>query len=313
MVLLAALLACDPDTPAEPADTAPPEDTATSGDGGGDGGDGGDGGGGGDGGDGGHDSEPEAEPWPEVVYSGGDCPALVEGTNEDFLSGGELRRFELVLPDDPMGAGVAFSWHWLGGSGSQTLDWLIFDDQALAAGNIVVAPESCCSPYEWLFSESPEGNLDLILFDDIRACLYDQYSVDLDRIWAYGMSAGGLWTSYLTVHRADALASTAPLSGGGDSWSYTTPARDIPVLLTWGGPTDTYGTYSFDAASQYLSEQLQADGHFVIECVHDRGHDIPGEADDYLWPFLEAHPRGVDPLPFEQGLPGYFPGWCAIP
>ncbi len=127
------------------------------------------------------------------------------------------------------------------------------------------------------------------------------------------MSAGGLWTSYLTIHRSEELASTAPLSGGADSWSYATPARDIPVLMTWGGPTDLYGTYSFDDASRYMSDALQADGHFVIECIHDLGHDIPNEADDYLWPFLEAHPRGVDPLPFAQSLPGYFAGWCAIP
>lgn len=250
---------------------------------------------------------------PPPTYSGGTCPELVEGTNTDFLSGGESRRFELVLPGDPVGAGVAFSWHWLGGTGQQTLSWMPYDEQAVSAGNIVVAPDSCCSPYEWLYSEGPEDNADLILFDDIRACLYQQFSIDLDRVWSYGMSAGGLWTSYLTLHRSEELASTAPLSGGANSWSYTTPARQIPVLLTWGGPTDTYGSYSFDTASQYLSEQLRADGSFVVECVHSEGHSIPSGAVDYLWPFLEAHPRGVEPLPYLQGLPDVFPSWCEIP
>jgi hypothetical protein len=246
-------------------------------------------------------------------YSGGDCPVIVDGDNEGFLSGGVERALRVAMPDDPVGAGVAFSWHWLGGTGQQTLDWLPYDEQANADDVIVIAPDSAGSAYEWLFTEEPEGNIDLILFDDVLTCLYEHYGVDLDRVYAYGMSAGGLMTSYLTIHRADQLAATAPLSGGSDQFSYETPAAQIPVLLTWGGPSDTYYTYSFDDASRYFSQALQDDGHFVIECIHDEGHNIPAESEDYLWPFLSAHTRDLQVEPFDEDLPDYFPEWCAVP
>lgn len=256
------------------------------------------------------DTGAEAPPLPE--YSGGSCPDLSEGTHT-FQSAGIDRTVRVELPADPVGAPVVFAWHWLGGNADQIVEWLYFDREADERGMIVVAPESCCGAFEWLFLAGPEDNEDLILFDDTLSCLYEQYQVDLDRVWATGMSAGGLWTSYLTLHRAEWLASTAPMSGGTDRATYTTPADAIPVLLTWGGPSDTYGGFDFDEANQLLSEDLQDDGHFVVECVHSLGHNIPPEVEDYLLNFLEDHPKGVDPEPYASGLPGFFPDWCSVP
>ena len=191
--------------------------------------------------------------------------------------------------------------------------YLELDELAADENVIVVAPRSDDSAYEWHFAEGPEGNPDLLLFEDLLSCLWQQYDVDLDRIHATGMSAGGLWSSYLTLHEADWLASTAPLSGGSDSFTYATPASPIPVLLTWGGPSDLYGSYSFEDASLYLSEALREDGHFVVECVHDDGHSLPPWGIEYAWEFFEAHPRGVDPLPWAEGLPSGYPSGCRIP
>jgi len=249
---------------------------------------------------------------PPLEYSEGDCPDFSEGTMS-FESAGETRSLRVELPDDPQGAPVLFAWHWLGGTADQIVSQFGLPRTADDEGVIVVAPDSCCGDYEWQFTDPPEGNVDLAVFDDALACLYEQYDVDLDRIWATGMSAGGLWTSYLTMHRADILAATAPLSGGAFSNDYETPASPIPVLLTWGGPSDVYSGFSFDDANQTFSSLLQDDGHFVIECVHDLGHTVPYEAADYLMPFLTSHPRGVSPEPYEGGLPSEFPDWCSIP
>ncbi len=254
--------------------------------------------------------DPAVPPLP--AYSGERCPELTEGTHT-FESAGIERTVRVELPADPSGAPVLFAWHWLGGNADQIVEWLFLDREADDREMIVVAPESCCGTFEWLFLDEPQDNEDLILFDDTLSCLYEQYRVDLGHVWATGMSAGGLWTSYLTMHRAEWLAATAPMSGGTDEATYATPADPIPVLLTWGGPTDTYGGYSFDEASQNLSEKLRGDGHFVVECVHDLGHTIPPEAEDYLLNFLEDHPKWVDPEPYEAGLPSFFPEWCAVP
>jgi pimeloyl-ACP methyl ester carboxylesterase len=102
------------------------------------------------------------------------------------------------------------------------------------------------APFDWHFTDpSPVGNPDLLLFDDILACLHAQYSVDLTRIWSTGHSAGASLASYLAMHRSNRLAAVAVLSGGLLDLStapegYITPTDDIPILLTWGGETDTY-------------------------------------------------------------------------
>ncbi len=246
------------------------------------------------------------------AYSKGDCPTLAAGRN-DFATGDDSYRVELILPEDPVGAPVVFAWHWLGGSASQAIRSMSLQDFVDGSGVIVVAPDSAGYQYEWHFLDDPDGNPDLLLFDDLLGCLWRQYDVDLERVHAVGMSAGGLWTSYLTLHRAQWLASTAPLSGGAQTGSYSTPAEPLPVLMTWGGPSDLYGPLSFDETSRYMVEQLRADGSFVVECEHDRGHTLPPGGLDYAYRFLLDHPRGIQPEPYADGLPEGFPSFCRQP
>jgi dienelactone hydrolase len=255
-----------------------------------------------------------APPAPRVApaYSGEACPEI-SSDRVDFPTGGGTRSVRFVLPPEPAGAPVVFAWHWLGGSPSEILDE--FDLEALAAeeGVIVVAPASDGSAYEWHFLDPAEGNPDLLLFDDLLACLHGQLSVDLDRIWATGMSAGGLWSSYLLVHRAQHLSAVAPFSGGLFPGFYEAPADPIPTLLTWGGPSDTYGALEFEPLNIELSAALRADGHFVAECVHDRGHRLPADPRGLYWPFFEAHPWGITEEPWAGGLPEGWPEWCRLP
>lgn len=249
---------------------------------------------------------------PALSYSGGACPTLTEGVNEAFVSGADSRTFRVLLPEEPQGAGVIFAWHWLGGSARDIERYMGLDAWADDLGFIVISPDaSGDQDYEWDFTEGPDGNPDALFFDDLVACSEATWGADLGRLYAMGMSAGGLWTTWLTIYRADVLAATAPLSGG--TSYYVSPAAPIPVLLTWGGPTDTYGGYSFETASETMSAGLRADGHFVVECVHDGGHTIPPEATDYVGRFFADHPGGVSPEPYLGGLPTDFPDWCRIP
>lgn len=253
--------------------------------------------------------EPTVEPPP---YSGGTCPTLQEGTNRNFASGDAERKFEVVLPANPDGAPVVFAWHWLGGNARQIVSTMDLERWADELGFVIVAPDSSGeNPYEWDFLSGPDGNADGLFFDDLVACVYSTWNVDLANLHATGMSAGGLWTTWLTLYKADVLASTAPMSGG--VTAYVSPARPIPVLVTWGGPTDIYQGFSFDDASQTFSAGLQGDGHFVAECVHDGGHTIPAEAPEYIGTWFADHPGFVEPDPYAEGLPGTFPDWCGIP
>ena len=253
------------------------------------------------------------EPPTPPAYSGGECPEIVEGSNTGFLSAGQERSFEVKLPENAEGAPVIFAWHWLGGTASQIMRYMSLGDWA-EAGAIVVAPDSCCGTFEWSFTASDDPAVDLTFYDDLLSCVNQQFSPDLSRVYTTGMSAGGLWTSYLLMHRADSLAAAAPISGGtAELMEFNPPARPLPVLLTWGGESDVYGVYSFDVGSRELSADLLSQGSWVGHCVHDGGHTIPDGATETIWRFFQD-------VSFSDGDPGYaapfpepMPAWCGLP
>lgn len=216
----------------------------------------------------------------------------------------------MQLPANPVGAGVVFVWHWLGGNPTDAASWTGYTNATYTDPVIVIAPYSCCSPGEWQTS-APPNNVDVQLFDDVLACLAVQYDIDMNRVWATGHSAGAIFTSQLIQHRANYLASIALLSGG-QTGGFTVPQSPIPALLVWGGPTDTYGSFSFQTATLALSNNLQNNGHFVVHCSGTFGHQIPPEP-PYTWPFLRDHPRGIQPEPYFPNLPPSLPNYCFIP
>jgi dienelactone hydrolase len=245
------------------------------------------------------------------VYSQGSCPTLTDGMEFSHEFG--THDVRIVLPPTPEGAPVLFAWHWLGGSARDIIRSMALDDLAEQEGVIIIAPNSAGSPYEWELTTPPERNPDLALFRDLLACLHEQFAVDLNRVWTTGMSAGGLWTTYLTMHESQWLAASAPLSGGTFPGTYVTPDDLVPVMVTWGGPTDWYGrSVNFEETSLDFSENLQSDGHFVVDCVHDRGHTLPPGATELVWTFISAHAKDI-PSPWAAGLPPEMPEWCQIP
>lgn len=248
---------------------------------------------------------------PIPVYSGGVCPQFQEGMNNGFMSAGQARSFDLRLPNNPNGAPVVFAWHWLGGQASEAIDWTGIGG-AVLNGAIVISAQACCSQWDWQIGTPPPNNVDIGFFDDALACLYDQYSVDLDRIYSTGHSAGAMWTSYLLLYRSEYLAGAVIMSGGlqGNS-QYRTPTDRIPIVLVWGGQSDMYGNFSFQTSTLNYSQRLRNDGHFVVHCQGTFGHQIPPDT-GYTWPFFDDHPKGITPEPYLGGLPGTFPNWCTI-
>ena len=84
------------------------------------------------------------------------------------------------------------------------------------------------------------------------------------------------------------------------------------MLVTWGGPTDTYGTYSFEQGSLDLTDQLEANDQFVAHCVHDLGHTLPPGGAGYVWDFFADHSRGSG-TPWTGGIPASMPDYCFLP
>ncbi len=219
----------------------------------------------------------------EACTDSAEC--LFEGRNA-FAADGAEASVLVSLPAEPRGAPVVFVWHYLGGSAAEIVEWM-GTDALVDAGYVVIAPDSRGLAFtEWQVDGDPEENPDVALFDALAAQISAQYGTDDARVYATGFSAGGLFTSYLTMFRADALASTAPFSGGVPSYMYASPASKLPVMLTSGGSGDSYGGFDFSAASADFAAALVADGHEVVDCQHADGHWLPDDAAENVLGFF---------------------------
>lgn len=246
------------------------------------------------------------------------CPDL-SSTGMITFTSLELERTAYVwFPEEkPANMPVVFIYHALGGTARQLNNYFDLKNWAQENNAIVVVPQSHSSnPFEWGFLNVADGAEDLALFDDLRTCLVNDLSADPARFSANGMSAGGLWTTFLSIHRGDTLAAVMPFSGGtGSVVSYETPAYAFPTLLAYGGETDTYnaGTayVDFMDATLDFAESLAADGHFVVACNHNAGHTYPPTAMDLTRDWLVPHTFG-EASPYANGDLSAFPEYCFV-
>lgn len=256
-------------------------------------------------------------------YSAGTCPSLAAGTVA-FRSGNRDRTFLLFVPSPRSERpGLLMLWHGLGDSARNFANG--FDAQAAAdRHNLVIAvptpvlPSLTGSP---IWSFLTDFDVDLTLFDDIRTCAAEKLSIDAQRVYTMGFSAGGLWSTYLVLHRSDAIAAAVIFSGGASmdgnfSARYTTPAYDTPVLLSHGGMADVFGGFlQFQQLVEYLASRLRDDGHYVLPCYHQRGHRLPTGGTSFGYTFLTSHTFGGGRSPYQDPATARdaFPSVCAFP
>jgi len=258
-----------------------------------------------------------ASPPDAPTYSGGACPTFSNGSNT-LQTGGRSRSIEVSLPSNPAGAPVLFIFHGAGDSPQNMMGFFNAAAASSAEGAIVIAPSSCCGFVEWPFTSFENPEPDLALFDDVLACLEQQFDIDNRRVYATGFSAGALWTSFLLTRRGEYLAAAATLSGGvGMAVSYQTPGYDMPVLVAWGGASDVYGgggfSVSFQTESGKMIDNLTNDGHYVVECDHGGGHTVPWGGDAWVKTFLFDQVWNDGSTPYTDSVPPGFPEYCIFP
>jgi predicted esterase len=275
------------------------------------------------------------------------CPTLAAGYNT-LTSLGNARRFILVLPT-PATPGeklpVLFLWHWLGGDADDFLTRGDIQNAANLHRFIAVIPDAKGASVlgtafntKWPFdiTQLPTRmDEEFKFFDDMLACVEQQYTVNQHCVSSIGVSAGALFTDQLAQARSNRIASFVSLSGGVGAtiikpWAGST--RKLPGVVLWGGDgppamdgvKDILGCLGigmdFSVASRDLETALA--GHFVVECRHNCGHveppfDIPTGETKYsgMWEFALNHPfwlpDGQSPF-LEKGLPTTLPPWCSI-
>lgn len=244
-----------------------------------------------------------------------DCPALVEGENAAFPSAGLERTFRLFVPatwSADKKYPLVFMWHGLG----QTQDEIQADSnfEALVDDNeiLLVVPDSQVPKpgVEWdqlAIGENP----DLVFFDDMLTCVDKGYGVDPDRVHSSGLSAGALWTTYLTMFRSETIASSVAFSGG-LLVEYPMPAATRPMIVAWGGDDDIAFDQNFTTLAHDLLGDILPAGHFALACNHGQGHEWMSEFTPWALKFLLDHPRTLVDEPYAAGIPEGFPEYCVI-
>jgi hypothetical protein len=271
---------------------------------------------------------------------GGTCPDIkvyttaggsAADTVNTIQSASGARTFYVMAPDNACPGEkfpLVFLWHWIGGSGR---DWLSFVTQDLVNEYrfIAVMPDGTREPFKWAFTvlDALVVEQDLKLFDDMFACMVQQFDINLGCVASLGVSAGGLFNSQVIQSRGKWLSSAVVISGGTGAvvlpWVGTGSPHKLPVIAFWGGPADNLAGFSFDVLMKDMEAGLQRDGHYFIECVHNCGHAPPllmppagsGSPLAPLFDFLMNHPYGLptgtSPYKTAGKLPDGFPPWCS--
>lgn len=270
---------------------------------------------------------PGGSPVPPAApaYSGGACPMLMPGYNTGFMAGGRTREFALIVPSDVDDTGtypLLFAWYHISGNAMDFVDDIQAQSLADAARGIIVIPQDS-GMFDAKWPDTPldigQSDVDLSFFDDLYACISQQYAINTNCVSSLGVSAGGLWTSYLGTVRGQYFASDLTVSGGhpseivGPWWPWNSP-RKFAALVMWGGPTDMLGI-DFNAASLNLVNDYTGSQHFVLRCEHTNGHGFPppGDGDPFATAmhFVRNHPFWLNgDSPLHMGLPAFYPSYC---
>lgn len=303
----------------DPADTTVPEDTSTG------------------------DPDVTVEPIPFTCSTGN----VIDGWNKGRSIAGKTRDFYVVLPENPDNkpVGVIFVFH---GFGDNVDNFKAFFNPNPDADPdfpyVLVFPKSLAlapglggmEGLEWyiLNSSAGDSNPDAMFFEEILGCLASTVTVDPGSVFAFGFSAGAIFTNLLHSRYPDILQDVLSMSGawfndddtvdGVNTMGMATLSWDdmtdttATVFMTHGGQEDTYGAMGitiidFEQSAGYAVPFLNGHGRTVIDCPHTSGHtNHPEIANGDIIRFFKDH-RGPGPSPYAGGAtPSYLPSSCTI-
>lgn len=167
----------------------------------------------------------------------------------DIVSDGISRKFWVQLPDDPGNLNenlpVIIVLHGDGGTGPGIASYSGIADLAATQNFIGVFPNAAAGGWNRaVLGNSPAD--DLLFMQDIINYLCVNYSINRNRVYATGHSAGGFLAYRMAIEMADQIAAIAPVAG------------------SMYGDADNNG-------SAYINNYLGSSGFIKIPILHIHG------------------------------------------
>lgn len=249
---------------------------------------------------------------PRIPAISGTCPMFETGT----ATIGGLAGISLQVGPKKSGSGsLVFYWHGTGSSASEVNTFLprAVREEILEAGGILVSFDESTGTGGDCSGTSTFSKDDFDIADLIAACAVRDHAIDPRRIYSTGCSAGGLQAGCMGAMRSSYIAAVAPNSGGEVSRQPIEDPTHTPAVMTMHGGSSDVVVVAFSRTSATYDAHMKEAGSFVVNCDHGGGHcRAPSELYSAAWEFMKAHPFGVEPSPFESGLPNSFPDYCKI-
>lgn len=273
-------------------------------------------GGGGAGGFGPAPTTPEAKFLPKPT---GACPAFQTGKVTFSPTGIKARPVQIWVDPEAAKAQdgpLVFFWHGMGGQPTEATYAIGSAPMKaiLSAGGVVAAPyaDPAAGEFPWWLGMGGTQMDDLLVSDEVVGCALSSIGLDRRHLHSVGFSAGAMQTEQFATWRSGYLASIVAYSGALLGTPVEQDGRNkYPAMLFFGGPKDQV-VINFADASQSYQDHLALEGHFSFLCDHGQGHTVPSTGPAAAWQFLQDHPFGAAPEPYEAALPKTFPKYCSL-
>lgn len=151
-----------------------------------------------------------------------------------LTSGGEGRIYRQFVPSSYDGAKpfpLVIDSHGLTSTRDQQSSFSGWEETAEKHGLIVVFPQALGAVPSWKLDF--DGNRDLAYIEEMLAKVGADLCVDTSRVYADGISMGGMLSSMIACRMADKVAAVSLVSGIKFPEGCS-PARPIPMEVFWG-------------------------------------------------------------------------------
>ncbi len=180
----------------------------------------------------------------ETDEAGIGCDSLPRGMTEFVLDAGgaahDVRVYVPMADGGSSGFPLVMNFHGLGSNGDQQAAFTGYEELAEQKGFVVVHPTAVPSSaggqglnsWETLATDDP-GKDDFAFTNELLDLLIEDYCVDPTRVYATGMSNGGLFTSQLVCEMSDRLAAAVAVAAIYFPASCD-PAEPVPFMAIHG-------------------------------------------------------------------------------